>query len=71
MGRAALVAVGFVCRCNVLACRVWVAVAAREMTLVPQRGDQTGLNTVNVDGENVGWTPLRIRCLPRVLTVLA
>ncbi len=41
------------------------------MTVTPIHAKHTGPHTVNVDGENIGWSPMRIRNLRSVLTVLA
>ena len=42
-----------------------------EFTLEPLSPEQRGEGTVNVDGENCGFSPLRVRCLNRLLPIVA
>jgi hypothetical protein len=42
-----------------------------ELILEPLSPEQRGEKTVNVDGENTGFSPLRVRCLARMLPIVA
>ena len=44
-------------------------VQAREYTLTPV-AEHGGEATVNVDGELVGFSPMRVRCVPSAIRVL-
>ncbi len=44
---------------------------ATEVMFEPLSPEQRGEHTVNVDGENAGFSPVLVRCLNRVLLIVA
>lgn len=42
-----------------------------EVIIEPLSPEQRGEGTVNVDGENIGFSPVKVKCLARLLPIIA